>query len=309
MSDASKIKLLVPVPFPCSENQFADYEVFGPEIMDDAAAMKDIRAVAAAGHRKIDASVIAKLPNLEIIAKFGVGYDTIDVDAASAAGVKVSNTPDVLTEEVADLTLGLLIATVRNIPQAERFLRAGNWLQGSYPLSPSLRGRKIGIAGLGRIGAAIGRRIAAMDLEISYYGRNRKPDVDWDYYDDIVDMAKAVDVLIVVVPGGADTENLVDEHALAALGPNGVLINVARGTVVNETALIKALRNKTIGAAGLDVFEHEPAVPSEFLEFDNVVLLPHIGSATTTTRASMGDLVFANLKNWFAGKGPITPVN
>ncbi|MBL4645174.1 MAG: 2-hydroxyacid dehydrogenase [Rhizobiales bacterium] len=308
--EQTKTQLLIPAAFPCSMRQFEDFDVLGPEALtQENANLEHVRAVAAAGHRKIGKDIISRLPNLEIIAKFGVGYDTIDVDAATDAGVIVTNTPDVLTEEVADLTLGLLIATVRQIPQAERYLRAGNWTSKAFPLSPSLRGRKVGVAGLGRIGAAIARRVAAMGLDIAYYGRNQQADIAWDYHDNITDLARAVDVLILSVPGGADTVHLVDADVLAALGPNGIIINVARGSVIDEAALITALQNNTILAAGLDVFDHEPAVPQAFLDLDNVVLLPHIGSASITTRESMGDLVFANLKSWFAGKGPITPVN
>lgn len=306
---AEKIQLLVPVAFPCSDNQFADFDVLGPkDLAANSAALNTVRAVAAAGHRLIDAEVIAKLPKLEIIAKFGVGYDTIDVEAAVAAGVTVTNTPDVLTEEVADLTLGLLLATVRQIPQAERHLRAGKWLTGGYPLSPSLRGRKVGLVGIGRIGEAIARRVEAMNIDVSYFARNQRPNLPWAYFNNITDLASAVDVLIVIVPGGAETQHLVDKNVIAALGANGIIINVARGSVIDEAALIEALQHKTILAAGLDVFEHEPQVPQALLDLENVVLLPHIGSATLTTRESMGDLVFANLKSWFAGKGPITPV-
>lgn len=306
--NSEKIQILVPSAFPCSGDQFADFDVLGSDAFAATGVLEGVRAIAIAGHKTIGTETIARLPNLEIIAKFGVGYDTVDVDAAIRAGVTVTNTPDVLTNEVADLTLGLLLATVRQIPQAERYLREGKWLEGGYPLSPSLRGRKVGLVGLGRIGAAIARRISAMDIDVSYFTRTKKPDFDWTYFDTLIGLAEAVDVLIVIVPGGAETHHLVSADIIAALGANGILINVARGSVVDEEALIEALQNKTLLAAGLDVFADEPRVPSALMSLDNVVLLPHIGSATISTRESMGDLVFANLKSWFAGKGAITPV-
>lgn len=305
---SDKVHVLVPAAFPCSGQQFDDYEIVGPQTLDGNAPLENVRAIAIAGHKQIGEDVISRLPNLEIIAKFGVGYDTVDVEAATRAGVTVTNTPDVLTDEVADLTLGLLLATVRHIPQAERHLRDGKWPNGGYPLSPSLRGRKVGLVGMGRIGKATAQRIAAMDLEVSYFTRTQKTDVSWAYFDTLVALAEAVDVLVVIVPGGAQTHHLINKGVLAALGANGILINVARGSVVDEDALIEALQTKTILAAGLDVFTHEPHVPQALLDLNNVVLLPHIGSATISTRESMGDLVFANLKSWFAGKGPVTPV-
>lgn len=308
--DTKKPGLLVPLDFPCSNNQFVDFDVIGMDaVLSNSTLLNDVRAIALAGHMDVGEEIIAKLPNLEIIAKRGVGYETVDVEAATRAGVIVTNTPDVLTDEVADLTLGLLIATVRGIPQADRYVRAGNWALKPFPLSASLRGRHIGIVGLGRIGAAIARRIEAMDLKVSYFGRQRKLDVELDYFDDITGLAEACDVLILTVPGGEDTRNLIDASVMSALGSEGVLINVARGSVVDEEALIEALQSRTIGAAGLDVFSQEPKVSQALIDLDNVVLLPHVGSGTNTTRAAMGDFVFANLNNWFAGKGPITPVN
>ncbi|NQW00556.1 MAG: 2-hydroxyacid dehydrogenase [Rhodospirillales bacterium] len=309
-SKGEKQRLLVPDRFLCSGNPFDDYEVIGGDALrSNDPVLAHIRAAAIAGHMDIDADFMAKLPNLEIIAKRGVGYDNVDVAAATRAGVIVTNTPDVLTDEVADLTLGLLIATVRRIPQADRYVRDGKWPAAGFPLSSSLRGRKVGIAGLGRIGAAIARRVQAMDLEVGYYGRRQQPDVAWPYFDRVVDLARASDVLIVMVPGGPDTHNLINGEVLKALGPDGVLINVARGSVVDEAALIEALRTGTIAAAGLDVFVDEPAVPRALIELENTVLLPHVGSGTTTTREAMGDLVFTNLQSWFAGKGAVTPVN
>lgn len=205
--------------------------------------------------------------------------------------------------------IGLLIAAVRRIPHAERFLREGRWKNGeTFPLSPSLRGRKVGILGLGRIGMAIAERIMGMGLDVVYCNRRPRPDCELTYFADLEEMASAVDVLIVSTPGGADTDKLVSAKVLSALGAEGTIVNIARGNVIDEEALIAALQNGTILAAGLDVFANEPQVPDAFLELDNVVLLPHVGSGSVTTRQDMGDLVLDNLDSWFGGKGAITPV-
>jgi lactate dehydrogenase-like 2-hydroxyacid dehydrogenase len=268
----------------------------------------DIAAILTSYRMPIDAELIAKLPKLELIANFGVGYESIDLAAAAASGVVVTNTPDVLNEEMGDFTIGLLLATIRQLPQAERHLRAGHWAAGrQFQLSTSLRGRHVGIAGMGRIGKVIVQRLSGFDVPISVFSR-REPDGPFRYFDNLVDLAAAVDVLIVVLPGGAATRHIVDEAVLRALGENGVLINVARGSVVDEDALIAALRDGGILSAGLDVFEDEPQVREEFLAMENVVLLPHVGTATHHTRGLMGDLVVANVRGWFAGDGPVTPV-
>lgn len=267
-----------------------------------------IRGLSPGSHAKVDGELFDKLPNLEIVANMGVGYDTIDATEAGRRGIVVTNTPDVLTEEVADLAVGLLIATVRHLPQVDRYLRAGQWLERPYPLTPTLRGRRIGILGLGRIGKAIARRLEAFGLEIAYHGRNRQPDVAYRYEPTLVDLARTTDVLMCVAPGGAETRGMVDAQVLRALGPDGILINVGRGSTVDEPALIEALRAKTILSAGLDVFADEPRVPRELIEMDHIVLLPHVGSASVETRRAMGQLVVDNLVSWFSGKGPITPV-
>jgi lactate dehydrogenase-like 2-hydroxyacid dehydrogenase len=243
------------------------------------------------------------------VSSFGVGYDRIDTRAAAQRGIVVTNTPDVLTEEVADTTLGLLLATVREMPQAERYLRAGRWPEGDFRYSrATLRNRTAGIVGLGRIGRAIARRLDAFLVPVAYHNRSRQTDVAYRYYDSLVAMARDVDILIVVTPGGDGTRHLIDAMVLEALGPNGILINIARGSVVDEQALIHALRNGTVLAAGLDVFEREPHVPVELMALDNVVLLPHIGSASVYTRDAMDQLVVDNLVAWFDGRGPLTPV-
>ncbi|HEY7383540.1 MAG TPA: 2-hydroxyacid dehydrogenase [Beijerinckiaceae bacterium] len=282
------------------------------ETQDQAALLREVgprvRGLAAGGSVMIDGAMMDRLPNLEIIANMGVGYDRVDAAEAGRRGIIVTNTPDVLTEEVADTALGLLIATVRQLPQVDRYLRAGKWLQRDYPLTATLRGRKIGIVGLGRIGKAIARRLEAFGLEIAYHGRSQQPGVPYRYYPDLTAMARDVDVLMCVAPGGPETKHLVNADVLRALGPDGVVINVGRGSVVDELALIAALRDKVILTAGLDVFEDEPRVPQELIDMDHVVLLPHVGSASVYTRNAMGQLVVDNLVAWFSGKGPLTPV-
>ncbi len=268
-----------------------------------------IRGIASTGsHGPIGQALFDKLPKLEIVSHFGVGYDNVDVVEAGRRGIVVTNTPGVLTDEVADLTLGLLIATVRELPRAEQHVRSGEWRKRAYPLTATLRSRSVGILGLGRIGKAIATRCEAFGLTVAYHGRNRQAGAGYEYYGSPYELAQAVDVLIAVTPGGSETRHLVDARVLEALGPNGIFINVARGSVVDEDALIAALRSKTILAAGLDVFENEPNIRPEFLELDNVVLLPHVASASVHTRNAMGQLVVDNLLSWFSGKGAVSPV-
>ncbi|MFE1597848.1 2-hydroxyacid dehydrogenase [Methylobacterium sp. ID0610] len=262
----------------------------------------------AVSHVRVDGALLDRLPQLEIVANFGVGYDTIDAAECNRRGVMVTNTPDVLTDEVADLAVGLLLATVRQIPQVDRYLRAGKWLEKPYPLTGTLRGRRVGILGLGRIGRAIAHRLEAFGVAIAYHGRSRQPDVAYPYHATLLDLAQAVDVLMVVAPGSPETRGIVNREVLAALGPEGILINVARGSLVDEAALIQALEDGTIQSAGLDVFDDEPRVPAGLIAQEHTVLLPHVGSASTHTRAAMGQLVVDNLVSWFSGKGPLTPV-
>lgn len=258
---------------------------------------------------KMDDAMMARFPKLEFVSSFGVGYDNIGVKHAVANGITVTNTPEVLNEEVADTALGLLLNTVREFSKAERFLRAGKWMQGQYPIThASLRDRTVGIVGLGRIGKAIARRLEAFLVPVVYHSRNKAADVSYKYYPKLLDMARDVDTLILITPGGAETKHLVNEEVLKALGPKGIVINMSRGTVVDDTALMKTLKDKTIYAAGLDVFLKEPEVPKEYLELDNVVVFPHLGSSTVYTRAKMEQLVVDNLTAWGAGKPPITPV-
>ena len=259
--------------------------------------------------QSIDDALLATLPKLQIISSFGVGYDHIDANAAAKRGIVVTHTPDVLTEEVADTAIGLLLNTVRELPQSERYLRAGKWPEGNYPLSrATLRDRTVGMVGLGRIGIAIARRLEAFGVPVVYHTRQPRPELSYRHYPQLVDMAPDVDTLIVIVPGGAATKNMIDAKVLEALGPNGIVINVARGSVIDEPALIAALREGKILAAGLDVFVAEPHVPEELLAMDNVVLLPHVGSASEFTRAKMDQLLVDNIRAWAAGKPPLTPV-
>ena len=259
---------------------------------------------------RFDAALIEHLPGLEIIASFGVGYDGVDVAAASAHGIAVTNTPDVLNDEVADTTIGLLLNTVRQLPQAETWLREGRWeREGAFPLTPlTLRGRTVGIYGLGRIGLAIAERLKGFGVGIAYHTRRPRADVSYAYYPSLTELAQAVDTLIAIVPKTAQTHRTVDAAVLRALGPNGVLINVGRGWTVDEDALISALRDGTIAAAGLDVFYDEPNVPEALLVLPNVSLLPHVASASVATRDAMADLVVDNLAAWFDKGEALTPV-
>jgi lactate dehydrogenase-like 2-hydroxyacid dehydrogenase len=268
----------------------------------------NVRAIALAGHFRADEAYMRRFLSLEVISSFGVGYDHIDGKAAARLGVTVTNTPGVLDDEVADTALGLILMTVRQLPQAERYLRAGKWPQGAYPLSASLRGRTVGIVGLGRIGKAIAKRIEAFGLEVVYHGRNPQPGIAYRYYPSLLDLARAADILVIVAPGGPATRHIVNAEALEALGPDGVLINIARGSLVDEAALIEALKAGKILAAGLDVYEHEPNVPAELIALPNAVLLPHVGSASVKTRRAMAQCVVDNIFAWADGNPPLTPV-
>ncbi|RWB27737.1 MAG: 2-hydroxyacid dehydrogenase [Mesorhizobium sp.] len=269
---------------------------------------KTVRGIAAFGG--INAALIDALPNLEIIANFGVGYDSVDARHAAQRGVMVTNTPDVLTEEVADTAIGLLINTIRDLPRAETWLRDGSWARnGNYPLSRlTLRGRRVGIFGMGRIGLAIARRLEAFGLPIAYHNRRRVEGLAYEYHGTLKGLAEAVDTLISVAPGGASTEKAVNAEILSVLGPDGVFVNIGRGSTVDEAALAAALANGTIAAAGLDVFADEPNVPPALLAAPNTSLLPHVGSASEHTRRAMADLCVDNLISWFSEGRALTPV-
>lgn len=267
-----------------------------------------VRGAAVSG--RFPASLMERLPKLEVIGSFGVGYDGVDVKAAAAHGIVVTNTPDVLNDEVADTAIALLLNTLRQFFFAERYLRDGRWeKEGAFPLSPlSLKGRKVGIHGLGRIGMEIASRLAPFKVEIAYHTRRPRTDVPYTYHDSLVGLAAAVDILVSIVPSTPQTNGAVNAEVLEALGSNGVLINVGRGSTVDEPALIAALQTGTIAAAGLDVFADEPRVPQALIDLPNVSLLPHVASASVPTRDAMADLVVDNLIAWFQTGKPLTPV-
>jgi len=269
-----------------------------------------IRAIAVAyTANKIDAAFLQRFPNLEQVSSFGVGYDHIDAKWAGQHGIVVTNTPEVLNEEVADTALGLLLCTVREFPQSDRYVRAGKWVQAQYPLAKAtLRNRTVGMVGMGRIGKAIARRLEAFGVPVVYHSRNPQAGVAYKYYPKLIDMARDVDTLMVIVPGGAATANMINAEVLKALGSQGIVINMARGSVVDEQALIQALKDRTIYSAGLDVVLKEPHVPQELIDMDHVVLFPHLGSSTEVTRAAMDQLVVDNILAWAAGNPPLTPV-
>jgi lactate dehydrogenase-like 2-hydroxyacid dehydrogenase len=312
-----KIDLLIYGPMrPILENGFSDqFVVHSAETRADLERLTPdtvakLRGMAVTYHTvAANKESLARFPKLEIVASFGVGYDHVDAAYARDNNIMVTNTPDVLTEEVADVAMGLLISTLREFVKADRYVRSGLWQTQNYPLSVgSLRDRKVGIVGMGRIGQAIARRIEASHVPVFYHSRKPASGVSYKHYPDLIEMAKAVDTLMVIVPGGASTNKMINAEVMKALGPRGVIINVARGSVIDEQALVAALKSGTILAAGLDVFEKEPNVPDELKSMQNVVLLPHIGSASVVTRNAMDQLVVDNLKNWFAGKPPLTPV-
>ncbi len=274
-----------------------------------SAAAGEVQAMAVSAPERIDGPLMGRFPRLAIISSFGVGYDHIDAVWAGEHGIIVTNTPEVLTEEVADTAIGLLLCTAREFPQSERHLRAGKWPQQNYPLSKAtLRNRTVGMVGMGRIGQAIARRLDAMRVPVVYHSRRPAAGLGYRHYPSLLDMAREVNVLMVITPGGEGTRHLINAEVLEALGPDGILINMARGSVVDERALIKALADGTILSAGLDVYANEPNVPDELIAMEHVVLFPHIGSASVHTREQMDQLVVDNLKAWAAGQPPLTPV-
>jgi lactate dehydrogenase-like 2-hydroxyacid dehydrogenase len=273
-----------------------------------ASVSQTVRGVACGHLIPFNQAMIDRFPKLEIISNFGVGYDNIDASYAATKNIIVTNTPDVLTEEVADTAIGLMIMTARELSAAERWLRAGNWKK-EYPLTRgTLRGKKLGIFGLGRIGKAIARRAEAMQMEVCYHNRNPVADVSYQYYPTLADLAAQCDILLCAAPGGASTRHIVDAAIFRALGPDGIFVNIGRGSTVDEAALIRALDKGEILSAGLDVFESEPNVPRALIDMDRVVLLPHVGSASQHTRNAMGQLQVDNLAQWFETGEPITPV-
>jgi hydroxypyruvate reductase len=260
------------------------------------------------GLRGMKAWEMDALPRLKLLASFGVGYDGIDVAAARARGITVTNTPDVLNECVADTTWTLILSTVRRTAFNDRYVRAGRWLSGPAPLSDKVWGENLGIIGLGRIGRAIARRGNGFGMQIGYHGRSRQSDVDFRYFDDVAELARWAKILVVACPGGPETEKIVDQRVLEALGPDSYLINISRGSTVDEVALIAALQQGKIAGAGLDVFVEEPKVPAALMEMDQVVLQPHVGSSTHSTRAAMAKLVTDNVAAWFAKRPLLSPI-
>ncbi|MDE1166497.1 MAG: 2-hydroxyacid dehydrogenase [Pseudomonas sp.] len=297
------------LPDMLNERLFAEHAVLegneqGSELGAHAAG---IRALVANGESKVSRELLGRLPNLEIIVVFGVGYDGVDVAAARERGIAVTHTPDVLTDDVADFAMALLFGIARRTGPADRFVREGKWSEGPIAFTRKVSGARLGIVGLGRIGQAIARRAAGFDMQIAYYGRRQQP-VDYRYYDSVKDLAANVDFLVIAVGGGAGTFHLIDAGVLQALGQDGYLVNVGRGSVVDEAALAQALADKRIAGAALDVFEDEPRPHPQLLGLDNVLLTPHMASATWATRKAMSDLTLANLAAHFAGSPLPTPI-
>jgi lactate dehydrogenase-like 2-hydroxyacid dehydrogenase len=273
------------------------------EAADRDALLADVRdRVRGIAGGNVGPELMDKLPKLEIVANFGVGYDSIDTKAARERNIRVTNTPDVLNDAMAEITIGLMVSLARRLPQGDQYVRQGKWLKGSFPLQSELNGKTLGILGLGRIGKEIAVRAQAMKMRVVYHGRHKQADEPYVYYDKLVDMARDADWLVLIAPGGKSTDKIVSREVLTALGPEGYLVNMGRGTLVDEAALVELLQNGGIAGAALDVFENEPQVPEALFALDNVVLSPHQGSATHQTRRKMGELVVANLDAHFAGE-------
>lgn len=277
---------------------------------DIDAVRERVRGVATTAHfGKLDASFMDRFPNLAIISSFGVRYDNaVDTGEARRRGIMVTNTPDLMNDEVADFIVGLLISTVRRFADAERHLRSGRWISAPYALTSSLRGRKVGIVGFGKVGSKVARRLAGFDVEICYFARQKRHDAPYRFYGDLVEMALHTDVLILCLPASTETKHIITKDVLVALGSEGVVINAARGDLISEEVIAAALRDNTILAAGLDVFEREPGVHPGLMGCDRVVLLPHIASASRFARKAMGQLVLNNLSAFLSGYGALTPI-
>ncbi len=267
-----------------------------------------IVGVASTGVGSVPHSLLSQLPNAKVVSVSGVGYNGVDLASAIAHGIPVTYTPDVLTDDVADLAMGLVLAVGRAIPQADQYVRAGRWLSGEFPLTRKISGARMGIVGMGRIGKAIARRACGFGMSIAYTARSEKPDSGFRYYPNVSALASEVDFLVIITPGGESTRCLINAEVLKALGSRGFLINVARGSVVDEQALIDALQNGTIAGAGLDVYSNEPQVPEILWNMPQVVLTPHVASATTETRQAMAALAFANMQAGTTGQPLLTPV-
>lgn len=318
MNNATKPDLLVVMALPPYARAKVDliYTVHDRTHQTDPAAFAriapSIQAVLGSGDAKVPRELMQQMPNLKTISVIGVGYDGVDVAAANELGIKVTHTPDVLNDDVADLAIGLMLCAARKLPQADQYVRQGHWLaKGAMALQTKVSGARVGIVGIGRIGKTIAKRCAAFDMPISYTARTAKSDLPFTFFASAKELAAHVDFMIIITPGGAGTKNMINAEVLAALGKGkgeGYLINVARGTVVDQAALIQALQTGVIAGAGLDVFDGEPTVPEAFLSMDNVTLAPHVGSATNATRKAMADLALLNLANFYADKPLTTPV-
>jgi len=309
----TEILSVAPLYQPCMDRLEADFTVHKLwQAKDRDTMLADVgprvRGMQAGGASIVPGSLIESLPKLEIISVFGVGYDGIDVAAAKRRGITVTNTPDVLNDCVADLAMGLTIAAARRLSEGDRYVRAGKWLKGPMPLATRVSGKRLGIVGFGRIGQTIAKRASGFEMQIAYHSRRPVADAPFKHYPSLVDLAKNSDFLVVITPGGKETFHLINEEVMRALGPKGILVNVARGSVVDEKALVKVLQEGALGGAGLDVFEDEPKVPEALFAMDNVVLAPHVGSATHETRTAMGNLCVDNLVLHFGGKPVLTRV-
>jgi lactate dehydrogenase-like 2-hydroxyacid dehydrogenase len=307
------VLLMCPLYAPTQRELEATFEIhrhFGPgggQAVLDALADRCEIAVTSGG-RGIDAAVMERLPKLKLVSCFGVGVDAIDRDYCRAHGIAVTNTPDVLTDDVADLAVALMLASLRQVVAADRWVRSGDWVgRGTMPLAQTVTGRRVGVVGLGRIGSAIARRCEPFGCEIGYFGPNRKA-AGWRYFDDLPDMARWSDVLMVACPGGAATQGLVSRQVLEALGPQGHVVNISRGSVIEQPAMVELLQAGRLGGAGLDVFDDEPNVPQALIDLPHVVLQPHHGSGTHDTRTAMGRLTIDNVAAWVAGKPLLTRV-
>jgi lactate dehydrogenase-like 2-hydroxyacid dehydrogenase len=295
-------------PFMMKALHEADYSVHDHTHIKDPGALSKVTAIVGTGAAKVDKKLLMMLPNVKLIAICGVGYDGVDVAAAKEKGIVVTHTPGVLTDDVADLAMGLVLSIGRRLPQADKFVRNGDWVDDVFALTHKVSGARLGIIGMGRIGRAIAKRAAAFDMRISYTGRERKADVSYTFCKTAIALAAEVDYLVVAVPGGGDTKNLIDARVLEALGSKGYLINIARGSVVDQPALVQALKDKTIAGAALDVYWDEPIIDPELRRLPNMVLTPHIASATVETRQAMAALTLENLQAFFAGRALPTPV-
>ncbi len=306
---AQEIMQVSPLPpFMMNALQEADYIVHDHTHIKDPGALSKVTALVGTGAAKVDKKLLTMLPNVKLIAICGVGYDGVDVAVAKEKGIVVTHTPGVLTDDVADLAMGLVLSIGRRIPQADKFVRNGDWVDDAFGLTHTVSGARLGIVGMGRIGRAIAKRAAAFDMSIAYTGRQAKADVPYVFYKTVTELAATVDYLVVAVPGGDNTKNLIGASALQALGVKGYLINIARGSVVDQPVLVQALKDKTIAGAALDVFWDEPIIDPELRRLPNVVLTPHIASATVETRQAMAALTLDNLQAFYERRALPTPV-